>query len=57
MIPFGKNYFYHEGKIYREVKPELKRKTPRWKLTDKNGKQHWISKENLEQIIAKKLAK
>lgn len=57
MITFGKDYFYHEGKVYREVKPDQSRKTPRWKLKDKKGNYHWVTKQQLEQIIQQLLNK
>ena len=54
MIQFGQGYIYIEGKVYKEMKPDTRRKTPRWKLTDKTGKQHWVSQKGLEAIVKRK---
>ena len=50
MVPIGKNYFYHEGKVYKEVKPQGNR----WKLVTKQGKRQWISKEQIQKLISAK---
>ena len=50
MVPIGKNYFYHEGKVYKEVKPQGNR----WKLITKQGKRQWISKEQIQKLISAK---
>lgn len=57
MITFGKGYLYHDGKVYREIQPDQSRKTPRWRLTDKTGKRHWLSLAQIQSIIAKKTKK
>lgn len=57
MITFCKDYIYVDGKVYKELKPDTSRKILRWHITDKQGKRRWITKDMLEQIIAKKLAK
>lgn len=49
MIPFGKCYIYHDGKVYREVKqndPQRKR----WYLLTKEGKRKWITKTQLDSL-------
>lgn len=49
MIQFGKYYFYHEGKVYREVK-QSDPKNKRWYLKTKTDKRKWITEEQLEQL-------
>lgn len=52
MVPIGKDYFYHEGKLYKEIKPQLTagRKTPRYYITTKTGKRKWITKTQLDSL-------
>ena len=57
MVPIGKNYYYHDGKIYKEVKPNCARRVPRYNLLDKQGKRHWLTIEKIEQLVAKKSTK
>lgn len=57
MVPVGKNYYYHDGKIYKEVKPNCTRSVPRYNLLDKNGKRRWITLEKIKQLVAKKETK
>lgn len=52
MVPFGKGYFYHEGKVYKEIKP-TGLSDPRWKLITKEGKRKWITKKQLESLLQK----
>ena len=54
MIPFGKDYYIHEGKVYKEIKPNLTRKEPRYLLTNKQGKRQWLTKSQLDKIVANK---
>lgn len=51
MIPFGKGYFIHEGKVYKELKPSMVRKVPRYLLTNKQGKRQWITQSQIQEII------
>lgn len=53
MIQFGKGYFYHEGKVYREVKLSDP-KNNRWYLKTKTGKRKWITKTELEKLVKHK---
>ena len=57
MVPIGKNYYYHDGKIYKEVKPNCARRVPRYNLLDKHNKRHWLTIEKSEQLVAKKTTK
>ena len=51
MIPFGKGYFIHEGKVYKELRPSMGRKGPRYLLTNKQGKRQWITQSQIQEII------
>lgn len=52
MVPIGKDYYYHEGKVYKEIKPSGL-SVPRWKLTTKTGQRKWISLKQIEALIDK----
>lgn len=55
MIKFGQDYYYHEGKIFKEIKPDTRRRTnPRYCLKDKTGKRHWITIKEIESILKNK---
>lgn len=56
MVPIGKGYYYHEEKIYKEIKPSGL-KAPRYKLVNKEGKRVWITLEKIKQLVAKKETK
>lgn len=51
MVPIGKDYFYHEGKIYKEIKPNCARSVPRYNLIGKDGKRRWITMKKILEII------
>ena len=53
MIQIGKDYFYHEGELYKKIKPQLTpgRITPRYYITTKTGKRKWITKTELEKLV------
>lgn len=51
MVPIGKDYFYHEGKIYKEIKPNCARSVPRYNLMGKDGKRRWITMKKILEII------
>jgi hypothetical protein len=51
MVPIGKNYFYHEGKIYKEIKPDCTRSVPRYNLVTKTGKRKYITLKQIEALI------
>lgn len=53
MVPIGKGYFYHDGKVYKEIKPQGS-KTQRWKLITKTGQRKWITKEQLDSLVKHK---
>lgn len=53
MVPIGKDYYFHEDKIYKEIKPSGL-KAPRYKLINKEGKRVWITLEKIKQIIDNK---
>lgn len=53
MVPIGKGYFYYNGEIYKKIKPNCERSVPRYNLIDKTGNRRWISKTQIESIIAK----
>ena len=57
MVPIGKDYYYHDDKIYKEIKPNCARRVPRYNLMDKNGKRHWLTIEKIKQLVAKKETK
>lgn len=57
MVPIGKDYYYHDGKIYKEIKPNCARRVPRYNLLDKHNKRHWLTIEKIEQLVAKKTTK
>ena len=57
MVPIGKDYYYHNGKIYKEIKPNCERRVPRYNLMDKQGKRHWLTIDKIKQLVAKKVAK
>jgi hypothetical protein len=54
MVPIGKDYYYHDGKIFKEIKPNCARSVPRYNLLGKDGKRRWITLDKIKQIIAKK---
>jgi hypothetical protein len=56
MVPIGKGYYYHDDKIYKEIKPSGL-KAPRYKLVNKDGKRVWITLEKIKQLVAKKTTK
>ena len=49
MVPFGKNYIYHEGKVYKEVR-QSDPKNNRWRLLTKDNKRKWITKTQLDHL-------
>lgn len=53
MVPFGKNYFYHDGKIYKEIKPSRARSVPRYNLQSKSGKRQWLTIKQIESLLQK----
>ena len=53
MVPIGKNYFYHEGKVYKEIKPNCERSVPRYNLISKNNKRRWLTIKQIEALIDK----
>ena len=57
MVPIGKDYYYHDDKIYKEIKPNCTRSVPRYNLTGKDGKRRWITLEKIRQLVAKKITK
>ena len=57
MVPIGKDYYYHDGKSYKEIKPNCARRVPRYNLMDKQGKRHWLTIDKIKQLVAKKVAK
>lgn len=54
MVPIGKDYYYHDGKVYKEIKPNCKRRVPRYNLLTKSGKRKWITLTQLEQLVKHK---
>jgi hypothetical protein len=54
MVPIGKGYYYHEDKIYKEIKPNCERSVPRYNLTGKDNKRHWLTIEQIKKIVANK---
>ena len=56
MVPIGKGYYYHDGKIYKEIKPSGL-KAPRYKLVNKEGKRVWISLAKIKQLVESKTKK
>ena len=53
MVPIGKDYYYHDGKIYKEIKPNCTRSVPRYNLINKNGKRQWITLTKIQALIDK----
>lgn len=53
MVPIGKDYYYHEDKIYKEIKPSGL-KAQRYKLINKDGKRVWITLDQIKKIVANK---
>ena len=49
MVPFGKHYIYHDGKVYKEVR-QADPKNQRWRLLTKEGKRKWITKTQLDSL-------
>ena len=56
MIPIGKDYYFYDGKLFKEIKPQISkgRKTPRYYITSKSGKRQWISQKQIQEIIDKR---
>lgn len=52
MVPIGRDYYYHEGSLYKKIKPQHteNRKEPRYYITTKQGKRKWITQSQLEQL-------
>lgn len=50
-MKFGPHYFYHEGEVYRLIKPNKNY----YKLKTNTGEYKWISKKRLEEIVNKKI--
>lgn len=50
-------YYSHDGKLFKEIKPQANdRKTPRFYVT-LNGKRRWLSAERIKTIMRERRAK
>lgn len=50
MLHFTRDYYVHEGEVYKKLKPC----NNRYYLTNKEGKRKWITKKEIEKILNEK---
>ena len=53
MVLFTKNYYVHDGELYRKIKPTRQG----YHLTDTNGTRRWITMKKILEIIDKRKEK